>query len=372
MKLLFVITRADTVGGAQVHVRDLAKASKALKDKVAKVLVVTGSKGLYTEELEKLEIDYISLNSLQRKLSLVQDWHALNFLQQTIREFKPDVISTHSSKAGILGRVAAKITNTPCIFTAHGWAFTGGVPEPSRTIYQWLERIAAPLADRIICVSEHDRAIGIQNGMEPHLIQRIYNGMPDISPQLRANPSQGNPVRIVMIARFDRQKDHVTLLEAFKEISGAELDLVGDGPNLEAIKTLAAKLSVTNRVNFLGYSSNVASVLKTAHIFTLISNWEGFPITTIEAMRAGLPVVVSKVGGAWEAVIEGVTGYSVERGDVQSLHQRLLQLVSDAELRRKMGNEGRKRYEAQFTFGKMFESTVKVYEQVLAERKINQ
>ncbi|NCR59679.1 MAG: glycosyltransferase family 4 protein [Microcystis aeruginosa LL13-06] len=368
MKILFIITRADTVGGAQVHVRDLAK---FLQDSHHQVLVVTGIKGIYNHDLQGQHINNVSCQYLSKKINLIKDWKTLNFLQKIIAEFQPDIISTHSSKAGILGRLAARKSKTPCIFTVHGWAFTGGVPEPSRTIYQWSEKITEPLANKIICVSEQDRLIGLKTGMQTNRLLTIHNGMPDVPAELRANPSHANPVRIVMVARFDQQKDHVTLLKAFQNIPEAHLDLVGDGPDLEKIKTLAKELKIIDRINFLGFRTNVAEVLAQAQIFTLISNWEGFPRTTIEAMRAGLPVIVSDVGGASEAIMEGITGYIVPWGDVNTLHQRLLQLVLDAQFRTKMGAAGRKRYEAEYTFEKMFEKTFQVYEQVLEKRTKN-
>ena len=362
MRILFIITRADTVGGAQVHVRDLAS---ALIRQGHEVLVVTGVSGPYNIALDSWGVHSLSCKVLQQQIDPVRDWQAFSFLMQTIRQFQPDLVSTHSSKAGILGRLACRVTNTPCIFTAHGWAFTGGVPEPSRTIYRQLERLAEPLADRIICVSEQDRLLGIKAGMKPDRLLTVHNGMPDIPPELKANPADPNPVRIVMIARFDKQKDHLTLLQAFQSLLDAQLDLVGDGPKLEETKATVDKLGIGDRVNFLGYCNNVAKILAQAHIFTLISNWEGFPRTIIEAMRAGLPVVASNVGGVTEALKDGVTGYCVPRGDVTSLRDRLSKLVSDAKLRRKMGCAGRQCYEVEFTFQRMFEQTFRVYEDVL-------
>ena len=367
MKILFIITRADTVGGAQVHVRDLAK---ALTEANHDVLIITGERGLYTNNLDEMGINFISYSSLQRSINPVKDLKALKELLKVIKEFKPDLISTHSSKAGMLGRLAAKITNKPCLFTAHGWAFTEGVPEPNRSIYKVLEKIVEPLAVKIICVSENDRFLGTKTGMSSDRLIKVHNGMPDISVNLIADTTISNPVRIVMIARFDKQKDHTTLFKAFQDIPNAQLELVGDGPNLEVMKELAINLGIIDTIKFLGYRSDIPQILSQAQIFTLISNWEGCPRTTIEAMRAGLPVIVSDVGGAAEAVIEGVTGYSIAQGDVDSLHQKLLTLVSDSKLRQEMGNQARKRYEKQFIFNTMFEQTFNVYEQVLNRRKI--
>jgi glycosyltransferase involved in cell wall biosynthesis len=318
--------------------------------------------------LESLGIQSIICNTFQQQINILQDWQTLSFLKKTIRDFQPDIVTTHSSKAGLLGRIACKMTKTPCIFTAHGWAFTEGVPQPSRAIYQLLERLGEPLADKIICVSECDRSLGIQTGMNPSRLVTIHNGIEDIPEPLRTKPDTTSPIRITMVARFDRQKDHLTLIEAFKNIQGAELVLIGDGPRLEEIKTYVSQIGIAEKVNFLGYRDNISEILAQSHIFALISNWEGFPYTVVEALRAGLPVVASNVGGVTEAIIDGVTGYCVPRGDIDLLRQRLLKLVNDGELREKMGRKGRERYESEFTFKHMFEKTFTVYEEVLKQK----
>lgn len=366
MKILFIITRADTVGGVQVHVRDLAI---SLNQKGHEVLVITGIFGPYNTVLKNNGVESIASDTFIQKISPLQDWQTLRFLIKTIRNFKPDIVSTHSSKSGILGRLACKITNTPRIFTAHGWAFTEGVPEPSRSIYQWMERLTEPLADKIICVSERDRLIGINSGMKPDKLLTVHNGMPEISNELKANQNNSDNIKIVMVARFDKQKDHLTLIKAFQTISGVQLNLVGDGPNLEEIKNYVNEIGIAERVNFLGFCDNIAEILAEAHIFTLVSNWEGFPRTIIEAMRAGLPVVASDVGGVAEAVIDGNNGYLIPRGDVEVLRNRLQKLVEDEKLRREMGYLARQRYESEFTFQHMFEKTFEVYEKVLKDRK---
>ena len=365
MKILFFITRADTVGGAQVHVRDL---SSYLVEAGHQVLVVTGEKGLYNDVLKDYSIQSYPLDTLKQPIAFQQDWRTRSNLIDLVYTFQPDLVSTHSSKAGVLGRLACKATNTPCLFTAHGWAFTSGVPEPKRTIYQWVEKLSEPLADKIICVSENDRQIGFNCGMSPDRLITVHNGMPDISVDLRANPSDARPVKVIMVARFDKQKDHQTLLTAFRDISGAQLDLIGYGPSLPNAQAYVAQNDMADRVNFLGFQKDVSKFLAQSHIFTLISNWEGFPRTIIEAMRAGLPVVASDVGGVAEAVDDGVTGYCIPRGNVNVLRDHLSKLVTDAKLRQTMGQRGRQRYEAEFTFDHMFEKTFEVYKEVLAKR----
>ena len=361
MKILFVTTRGDEIGGPHIHIRDLAN---TLTQQEHKVLVVTGASGAYNTVLERCKIQSVSCNTLQRRINPIQDCLTLPFLIRTIHQFQPDIVSTHTSKAGILGRLASRFTNTPCIHTAHGWAFLEGMPEPNRTIYQILERLTEPLADKIICVSEHTRKVGLRVGMSPNRLLTIYNGMPDVPDELRAKPDIFGPVHLVMVARFDRPKDHLTLLKACQNFSGIQLDLVGDGPKLEEIKTVAYQMRLADRVNFLGYCENVAEILAQAHIFVLISDWEGFPRAIIEAMRAGLPVAATNVGGVAEAVADGITGYCVPRSDVDSLRERLSRLVSDTQLRCEMGYRGRQRYESEFTFKCMFDRTFEVYKKL--------
>ena len=365
MRIIFLVTRADTIAGNQVYILELSKMLQAAEHEI---LVVTGAPGIFTDALQQVEIPYLVCMPLQRSINPLKDLAALFELQNIIQQFRPDLVSAHSSKAGILGRLACKFHAVPCIFTAHGWAFTEGVPQPLRTIYQFLEKLLEPLASQIICVSEHDRQLGLQVGMNAQRLVTIRNGVPDIPNFLRASAGEGQSVRIAMIARFDTQKDYPTLLKACQPLTNVQLDLVGDGPQLAAVKDLANNLGMIDRVNFLGFRKDVSNILAQAHIFTLISNWEGFPITTIEAMRAGLPVVVSAVGGATEAVLEGQTGYGIARGDVGNLQQRLAELVEDSSLRDKMGQAARQRYEAEFTFEHMFQQTLEIYQKVANSR----
>lgn len=361
MRILFIITRADTVGGAQIHVRDLAK---ALLAQGHDVLVMTGLGSPYQEALQQFQIPHQICPTLKREIGL-HDLQAIGLLRQFIRRFQPDLVSTHSSKAGILGRLVCASLGVSCLFTAHGWAFTTGVPEPTRTVYRWIEKLVEPLSDRIICVSDYDRQLGLQAGMSGQRLVTIHNGMPDIPPKLHAVQTAEPPTQILMVGRFERQKDHDTLLRAFQTVSGASLSLVGDGPQLKAMQGLATELGIAERVEFLGYRTDVGQLMSLAHLFVLISHWEGFPRTTLEAMRAALPVLVSDVGGAAEAVVEGETGYCVPQGDVATLRARLKVLVADAELRQNMGQAARQRYEQEFTFERMLQKTVMVYQQVV-------
>jgi glycosyltransferase involved in cell wall biosynthesis len=280
---------------------------------------------------------------------------------------KPDLVSAHSSKAGVLGRMAARSLGIPVIFTAHGWAFTPGIPNHQAALYTWIERLAAPLASKVITVSEFDRRLALARGVAPsRKLVTIHNGMPDVDPTLRADPSR-NPVRFAMVARFEPQKDHTTLLQAFAGLQqeGWTLDLIGDGPLQAGAEELSQRLGLAGRVRFWGQRMDVDLRLADAQVALLISNWEGFPRSILEAMRAGLPVIATAVGGVVESVRNGETGFTVSRGDVAGLRQRLAQLLRDPDLRARLGRNARQLYEERFTLEKTLDKTLAVYREVI-------
>ena len=365
MKIAYVITRSDPVGGAQVHVRDLAV---TLTRDGHVVTVLTGGTGRLTEELSENGVSWLTVPHLQLPINPFADMLALGHLSSALKRLQPDLVSAHSSKAGVLARLAARSLGLPVIFTAHGWSFTPGVPRRTAAVYRWVERSVAPLADRIITVSDFDRTLAIQERVTAvDRITTVHNGMPDVDPALRANPAR-SPVRLIMVARFEQQKDHRTLLESLAGITDLpwHLDLVGEGPLLPAVRSLSEQLGLSGRIQFWGARRDVAHRLADAQVFLLITNWEGFPRSVLEAMRAGLPVVSSDVGGVSESVEPGRTGFLVPRGDAGELQKRLRQLLTDAELRMRLGQEGRRQYEARFQFDRTTARTMSIYRDVLS------
>jgi glycosyltransferase involved in cell wall biosynthesis len=366
LKIAYIITRSDLIGGAQVHIRDLATALIAHGHEP---VVLTGGNGPYAEALRAAGVETVSLKHLRVPIRPYRDARALGELCSVLRGVKPDLVSAHSSKAGVLGRVAARVMGLPVVFTAHGWAFTPGIPAREASLYRWIERLAAPLASRIITVSEFDRRLALESNLASAArVATVHNGMPDIDPGLRADPGR-SPVRMAMVARFEPQKDHATLFRALAGIDGNwHLDLIGDGPLLPEAQQMAEDLGLTQRVRFWGQRMDVDRRLAAVQVGLLITNWEGFPRSILEAMRAGLPVVASGVGGVAESVEDGATGFVIAQGDVAGLQTRLSQLLADPELRLRMGRNGRQRYERNFTLEHTVEKTLAVYHQIVANR----
>jgi glycosyltransferase involved in cell wall biosynthesis len=364
VKLIYCITRSDTLGGAHIHVRDLAS---WMRRNGHEVTVIVGGEGPYCDVLAAQSVPYIASKHLCRPISLFSDILAVAELRRIFRSLHPDLISLHSAKAGLVGRFAAIGLKIPVLFTAHGWAFTEGVSPGRARLFRMLERLAAPLAARIITVSDYDRSLALCAGIAPpERVQTILNAMPDVT--ARAEPGHNfGAVRLTMVARLDDPKDHRALLAALSSIRDKEwlLDLVGDGPFEPQLRAMVQTSGLEGRVRFLGLRTDVDQILSESHIFVLTSNWEGLPRSILEAMRAGLPVVASSVGGVPEIVTEDETGYLIARGDVATLSERLAYLIDSPEERARLGRNARMRFEERYRFERMAIETLVVYQAVL-------
>lgn len=368
MKIAYIVTRADPIGGAQVHVRDLAVSLRAQGHCPT---VLTSGRGPIIEQLRAQGIPTIVLRHLSVPINPVRDLLALREIYAVLTDLRPDLLALHSSKAGILGRLAGRSLGIPGILTAHGWSFTPGIPPLQAAAYRQIERLVGLFTSKIITVSDFDRRLALEASITTEdRIVAVHNGIPDVVPSLRADPGR-TPARLVMVARFGAQKDHPTLLRAMAGLLNHswELDLIGEGPLMGEMRSLASTLGLDGRVRFLGQRTDVETLLSQAQISLLVSNWEGLPLSILEAMRAGLPVVATSTAGVGESVHEDETGYLVPRGNVETLRDRINRLLSDPGLRLRFGARGRAYYEKDFTLNGFVEKTLAVYREVLAAKK---
>jgi|SRR5690625_1810539 len=363
-KITYIITRSDAFGGANIHLLDLIP---LVAHKYEVELLIGGQGVVYKRALD-LGIPTYSIPDLVREIDIKRDYLAYKQIVQHLKASKPDLIHLHSSKAGVLGRLAAKKCNIPAIFTAHGWAFTEGVSPLKRFTYKYIERFSAPLAHRIITVSDYDRNLALLNKVaSKEKIVTIHNGIYQ-TPHYDVHDRTNALCRLIMVARFEQPKDQAFLIEALSTLKALNwhLTLIGDGPTLEPARKLAKRHNLAHRIHFTGHRNDVAQQLIEADLFLLISNWEGFPLSILEAMRARLPVIASKVGGIPEAVVDGKTGYLIPRGDIKELVRKLQLLISQPDLRYRLGKSGEERFQKLFTIDIMAEQTTKIYEEAIA------
>ncbi len=364
--VLYLITQSH-LGGAQKHLADLLK---YLHDRY-EIHLALGSVGYLSEVATSLNIKVHVIASLQRSIKLTDDLRALSEFRALVRQIQPDLIHAHSSKPGVIARIAGKLCNKPVIFTVHGWGFDERVPLLRRTIALIFEKLMAPLTTISICVCKSDYDAGLERGIFTRdRAVVIYNGAEDVDLPL-ASPAQ-QPPRLIMVARFDNnQKDQLSAIAAFaklaRDFGEVRLDFVGAGVDLEQAKSVAASLGVADKVAFLGTRTDIPELLSQAQIFLLSTHYEGLPISILEAMRAGLPIVATDVNGIREQVDDGVNGYLVPHQDVSALTQALSKLIAASELRQQMGKMSRQKFMNEFTIDKTIEQVGDLYDRTLQD-----
>jgi len=362
MRVLLLITRGEP-GGAQVHVFDLVRGLQGRVD----FQVGLGDDEFLAIELRKLGVPVHVLPALQRAIAPATDRRALRQIRALIREVSPHLVHTHSTKAGLLGRLAAHLEGFSALHTAHAWSFSDGQPRRRKLMAIPPEVIVGRLTERFIVVSAADKAISLRYRVaREDQLRVVHNGVRDV-PQ-RARPDGGDPPTVTMVARMAAPKDHQLILRALAGVDAPfRLQLVGDGPDQASLEALIEALGLGDRVALLGRRDDVPELLADTHIFALISRQEGFPLAILEAMRAGLPVVASDVGGVREAVRHGDTGFLIPRGDEQALRASLRRLLVDPALRRSLGDAGRHTYEKRFSADHMLTNTAAVYRELAAD-----
>ncbi len=347
MKVLQLVTLSQW-GGAQRVALDY---SEALRSAGHRVLISASPGGELEKRALSLGMPFFPLK-MERRLSPLKDLRALRQLRRLMKREGAQVLHAHSTKAGLLAR--NPYVPGLKLFTAHGWCFTPGAPGGS--LCKAAEKVASLFSWKIICVSRFDLELAIKAGIKREKLLYIPNGIKDTVKI--ADPARSG--LIVTVARFSPQKDYETLLLALSGLS-AEAWMIGEGPLLGKIKSLAEKLNLSARVKFKGFLEDVEEALARGGIFVLSSRWEGLPLSVIEAMRAGLPVVATDVGGVRELVKDGVNGFLVPPRNPGVLKERLKELLRNPSLREDMGRRGREIYLKHYTFERMKEALLELY-----------
>ncbi len=363
-RLLYVVTLAE-VGGAQSYVRDLLAATRGEFE----VAVAAYGEGPVKTAAEKLGIEFVPLRHVRRPLSPLHDLLGLLELFRLFRRLRPEIVHLNSSKAGVLGRVAAWLARVPvCIFTAHGWAFKATKGRSAR-LYLWADRAVRPMTTMVVCVSELELRAGL--AARVCLAERatvIRNGV-EVDPYEPRAPGEG-AAQIVSVGRLAEPKDFATLVAALALVptGSARLRVLGDGPLRDALEAQIGEGSAlaVDAVELVGEVADVRPYLRAADLFVLSSRSEAMPLSVLEAMAAGLPVVASDVGGLSEVVVEGESGYLVPAADPAELAARLAQLVAEPELRERLGRAGHARAQASFSLPRWREEHLALYRSLLA------
>jgi glycosyltransferase involved in cell wall biosynthesis len=360
MRILLCLTRGDTIGGAQTHVITIA--NQYVKNNHIVKLVIGNISNDFRKLLLSNNIVFIEIPYLVNKFSPINDVKTFLRINEIVSEFNPDLISLHSTKIGMIGRLLKFTQKSPIVLTVHGWSFKKGVPILKRFIAYSLEFLFARISSDFIVVSKYDMDLAKYLFINKYRLKLIYNGVESVTPVTR-DKNQDNNLKIVMIARFDFPKNQKMLIDACAEFEDIELNFIGEGPQLQLLNKYVSNNNFKCKVIFHGQIPNAINEIPKYDIFALISNWEGFPISTLEAMSQGKPIIVSDSGGAAEAVIESYNGYVIN--DMISLQKAINNFRDNPKLVDLLGANSKIRFEENFSDVKMGRETLRLYNYVL-------
>ncbi|HPT99042.1 MAG TPA: glycosyltransferase family 4 protein [Armatimonadota bacterium] len=382
MRILHIITRM-VVGGAQENTMLTVLAQQAAGHEV---LLVTGPSLGEEGELETraraLGAKIRVVPELVRELDPVRDLRATAVLRRLIREGDYSVVHTHTSKAGVVGRLAARAARTPAIIhTPHGHVFHGYFGPWKTALFRETERFCARFTDRLIMLTANEQREHLELGIAPaRKFVTIHSGV-DFSRFEKAGANGttradlGLPEDATVIgcvARLVPIKGHEYLLRAMPPVlqrfPKARLLLVGDGPLTEPLRELARTLGIADRVVFAGLREDVPQLLRLMDLFALASLNEGMGRVLVEAGASRLPSVATRVSGIPDVIEEGVTGLLVDPASPEQMSEALMQLLEDPERARRMGEAAYRKVVPAFGVEAMVERIEAVYQEVLAKK----
>jgi glycosyltransferase involved in cell wall biosynthesis len=363
-KILHIITRLDMGGSAQNTLLTCLELSR----KYEMVLVCGLSQESNMTDSEQGAVNglindarangvkIVPIPSLVRRISPLNDIRALYDLVRIIKTEKPDVVHTHTSKAGILGRMAAKIARVPLIVhTPHGHVFFGHFGPILSRIFLWVERLFAPLTDRVVALTDResrdytdlnvypeDKLVQIHSGVDIEKFKQVPVNAVEKKRALGLDP---NGLVVGFIGWLLPVKGPMHLLKAMEDVwqdhDDTILVFIGKGDLDVDLRAEALRSNANDRINFVGWRNDIDEIMPIFDIFVLPSLNEGMGRVLVEAMAAGKPIVASNVGGIPDLVQHDYNGLLVPPGDEKALAASIKQLINDPEKAKMMGQRGR-------------------------------
>lgn len=371
-KVLFLITKSD-FGGAQRYVFDLAT---NLPREHYEPIVATGGNGALIDKLKVAGVRVIPITSLQRDISLKQEFRSLREISHIIKTERPNVLHVNSSKAGGLGTLLGRIYRVPrIIFTAHGWAFNEDRGLAAKLALKFLHWVTVLLSHQTIAVSEaikqqlnwplvQQKMVVIHNGRTHPVWKDRTNARQYLASQNDRLRKYQDDIWTMTIAELHPVKQHEVAIQAINELVEEGFSvrhlIIGDGELQADIASLIKELELIDHVFLMGRIDEAAQYLKAADIFILPSRSEALAYAAVEALQAGVPTVASDVGGLPEIITDGQTGFLVPSGDVSELTHRLRELLTDTTRREQMSQQATKQCQ-RFSMTAMIDHTITVY-----------
>ena len=353
-KIFHVITKLELGGAQKVTLMTLER----LPRDSYQLGLVTGSGGLLTDRAKGIPgLRMFRIRSLTRQIHPVRDVRAFLELYRLFRQEKPHIVHTHSSKAGILGRWAARWAGVPIIYhTAHGFGFNEDQHPLRRKFFVWLEQRTKTITTQMVVVSRANEKTAQSYRMlkeDEAILCRDAIALEEFlapGPRGQKRSSWGVPsgkTVVGMVACFKPQKcpsDFVDLAaHVLRTRNDVHFAMVGDGELRSSVEDRIRHHGIERHISLLGWQQNMPEVYRNLDIVVLTSLWEGLPCVFSEAMASGLPIVATNVDGAAEAIEDRETGFLHETHDIEGMARSIDILLSDTGLREAMGQRGQAR-----------------------------
>ncbi len=390
VKVLRVIARLN-VGGPALHVAYL---SAGLADRGYDTTLVAGRVGAGEESMafvaERRGVRIETLDDLHREIAPLRDLRTILRLSRLIRRERPAILHTHTAKAGAVGRIAALLAGDArppvIVHTFHGHVLRGYFNPALTTGFRLLERALAHVATTLVAVSPEVRDDLVALGIAPaskftvvrlgiELDERVDYAEEERQATRRLLGIPPEAFVVGWIGRMTAVKRTEDIARTLRALANRGVDaylcLVGDGPDCARLERRMHELGVAKRCLFVGYQENVARFYDAIDALLLTSVNEGTPVSVIEALAAGRPVVATRVGGVSDVVRNGVDGFLVEVGDVESLAGRLAELAGDPDLRAQMGKAGRAHVVERYAVERLVDDVDRLYRSLLPLRRIS-
>ena len=373
--VLHIITRLDVGGSTENTLLSVTRMPRAEFSSGLIAGRTTDSPPGTAEVLSRAGVSYTEIRSLRRAVSPILDWVALWQLWRLIRRMPVDIVHTHSSKAGFLGRLAARAAGVPrIVHTPHGHVFHGYFSAVATRVFSLMERVAAPWTDRIITLSHDETKDHLRRGIgTPGQFVTIPSGV-ELGPVLSAAPTRLVPDGPVIgaVARLVPVKGLHHLIDAapivLRHCPRARFLLVGGGEMRPALEARARARGLQAHILFTGFREDVASVMGGTDLVVLPSINEGMGRVLVMAMALGKPIVASRVGGVAELLGEGEAGILVPPGDPAALAEAISTLLRDSQRARTLGDAGRRRA-PRYSAEALLEALAKLYHEVMADAR---
>ena len=362
-QILYIITKS-VWGGAAKYVFDLAT---NLSDNF-EVKVAAGGQGKFYEKIKQIDIPYYQISNFQKSVNPFKDIFAFFEILSLLFQLKPNIIHVNSSKAGGIVGVAGLIyklligKEIKLIFTAHGWAFNEDRSKLQLFLIKLFSKLTCLFYNKIICVSEYDYKIAIENNTAPsYKLITIHNGIDSKNLSFLSREkaqkkliNKTSPFVIGTIAEWTDNKGLIYLLRAIKEIKDKKFDIIligsGENPDKEKMYNFVKKNNLKN-VYLIEFIDNAAYYLKAFDIFVLPSLKEGLPYTILEAMVAEIPIIATNVGGVPEMLDD--CGILIPSKNPDLIGKKILYLINNPELAQEMTRKAREKVEKEFSLEEM-------------------